>query len=238
MKAFISTFLLIVVVIIFFAGLTGFVPYLSSFLGTDKPRDLGVSTTKEDLAKAQEKSGVIVVDLPKDTPIEESYRLSGQVNKSFSLTSAEATAIINDRPTKYSAFSNVQLKLNPDGTMEASGMVDMSRVLDFAKSLGYATDDINKALSEYNLPRISMPFYIKGTGSILDNKVTVSIQSFQAGRIPLPSKILNANMGRINSFAQDVIGRQTGFSAKKWAVENEKIVFDGTLPEKESVVPK
>lgn len=238
MTGFVKLFLLIVAVIIFLAGLAGFVPGLSDILGTNKPKDLGIKITTEDSAKAQEKSGVIIIELSKDTPVNNSYQLSGQKNASFSFDSKEGTAIINNRPWKYYPFSNLQLRINSDGTLETSGMVNMATFMDYANSLGYATDDVNKALDQYHIPKINMPFYAKGTGSVIDNKVTVNIQSFQAGRIPVPSGILSANMGRINSFAQDVVGRQKGFTAKKLVVENNKIVFDGTMPEKEAVVFK
>ena len=238
MKGLLKLFLLIIAILVFMAGLAGFVPVLSTILGTNKPKDLGIKFTDADLAKAKEKAGVTVVELPKDTLPENSYSLSGQKAASFTLTSEEATAIIKADTCKYCAFSNVQLRLNPDGTMESTGMVDMSLLMGFAKSLGYATDDVDKALAEYHIPKIDMPFYIKGTGSIIDNKVTVNVQSLQAGRVSVPSGILSSNMGRINSFAADVVGRQTGFSAKKWVVEGSKIVFDGTMPETESIVLK
>lgn len=238
MKGFLTFLLVLVVVVIFLAGLAGFVPGLSTILGTNKPKDLGVHITKEDSAKAQEKSGVVLVELPANTPVEESYQLSGQRAASFSFDSKEATGVINNRPWKYYPFYDLQLRINSDGTIETSGMVDMSILMNYAKSLGYATDDVNSALSQYHIPKINMPFYIKGTGSVIDNKVAIDVQSFEAGRVPIPSGVLSSNMDRINSFAQDVVDRQKGFTAKKLDVEDGKIVFDGTMPEKESIVVK
>jgi len=236
MKGFLKLFLFLVFVIIFVAGLAVFVRDLSTILGTDKPRDLGQKITLADSTKAQAKSGVQIVELPQNTPIADSYQLSGQRTTSFTYDSTEATAIINNRPWKYYPFSNLQLRINSDGTAEISGIVNMSTFMNYAESLGYSTSDVNQALNEYHIPKINMPFYAKGTAGIIDNKVFFNVTSFGAGRVPVPSSILSANQGRIQSFAQDVVNRQKGFSAKKLVVENGQIVFDGTLPEKESVV--
>lgn len=238
MKVFFKIIVSFIAIIILVAGFAGFVPGLSTVLGTNKPKDLGQSVTLEDSAIAQEKLGVVVVELPKETSIENSYQLSGQREVQLTLDSKEGTAIMNNRTWKYYPFSNMQLRINPDGTIETSGMVSMSTFMDYANSLGYSTDDVEKALNEYHIPKINMPFYVKGTGSIVDNVVSINVQSFQAGRISVPSGILSTNMNRINSFAQDVISRQNGFSAKKLAVEGEKLVFDGTLPAQEAVVTK
>lgn len=238
MKGLLRLLLFIVVIVVFFAGLAGFVPGLSTILGTDKPRDLGVKITPADSAKAQEKSGVLVEQLPSNTPITQSYQLSGQRTASFTYDSTEGTAIINNRPWKYYPFSNLQLRINSDGTAEISGMANMNTFINYANALGYATADAEKALNDYHIPKMNMPFYAKGTAGIIENKVFFNVTSFEAGRIPVPSPILSSNKGRIESFAQDVVNRQKGFSAKKLVVENGKIVFDGTLPEKESVVFK
>lgn len=238
MKGLLRLLLLIVAVLIFVAGLAGFVPGLSTILGTNKPKDLGISIVPEDSIDAQNKIGVQVVELPKDTPIENSYQLSGQREVQLTLDSKEGTAIMNNRDWKYYPFSSMQLRINQDGTAEVSGMVNMSTFMNYANSLGYATGDVEKALDEYHIPKMNMPFYAKGTAGIIENKVFFNVTSFQAGRVPVPSSILSSNKGRIESFAQDVVSKQKGFSAKKLVVEEGKIVFDGTLPEKESVVFK
>ncbi len=238
MKGLLRLLLFIIVVVIFFAGLAGFVPGLSTVLGTNKPKDLGISIVPQDSVTAQNKIGVQVVELPKDTSIENSYQLSGQRDVQLTLDSKEGTAIMNNRSWKYYPFSNMQLRINTDGTAEVAGMVNMSTFMNYANSLGYSTGDVEKALNDYHIPRMNMPFYAKGTAGIIDNKVSFNVTSFEAGRIPIPGSILSSNKGRIESFAQDVVSRQKGFSAKKLVVENGKIVFDGTLPEKESVVYK
>jgi len=238
MKAFLRLILLIVVALVFIAGIAGFVPYLSTILGTDRPKDLGQQITLEDSLAAQEKTGVQLVKLPSDTPIGNSFILEGSRPIELTFTSKEATGIINNRPWKYYPFSDLQLRINPDGTIETSGVVNMDLFMSYANSLGYSTEDINKVMEQYHIPKMNMPFYLKGSGSIVDDRVDIHVQSLHAGQIPVPQSILVANTERINEFTQDCVARLNGFSAKKLAVENKKIVFDGTLPEKESVVYK
>lgn len=98
MKGLSRFFLLLIAILVSVAGLAGFVPGLSTLLGTNKPKDLGITVTLEDTTKAQEKSGVILVELPKDTPAANSYILEGQRTASFTFDSKEGTAIINNRP--------------------------------------------------------------------------------------------------------------------------------------------
>lgn len=238
MKGILRIILFLIVIAVFFAGLAGFVPGLSTILGTNKPKDLGVKITPEDSIKAQEKSRVVIVELPQYTSVTESYVLEGRRELKLSFDSTEATAIINNRPWKYYPFSNLQLLINLNDTMEITGMVDMSLVTDYAKALGYSTGDIEKALLEYQIPKINMPFYAKGTASIIENKVSFDVTQLEVGRVPVSSKILSSNKLRIESLVQDLVNKQKGFSAKKLIVENGSIVFEGTLPEKESVVFK
>ena len=58
-KKFLLFLLLIIILIPVFAlGFMGFVPGLSAILGTDKPRDLGIKYSQEDLKSIRSKSHI------------------------------------------------------------------------------------------------------------------------------------------------------------------------------------
>jgi len=236
MKAFVTIIVVLALIVVGVGGYLGFIPGVSSIFGSDKPRDLGQKITLEDSKAIQLKTKVEIVELPKDTPVENSFQLVGKKDMSFSFDGKEATALVNNRPWKYYPFSNVQIRLNPDNTIETSGMVNMDKLFDYAKSLGYSAEDVKKAMDEYKIPRINMPFYAKGTADITYDHVTMNVQEVQAGRLSIPSSVIISNQDRITSFVQDVVGKINGFSAKSLRVEDQKFIFDGTLPEKESVV--
>jgi hypothetical protein len=81
----------------FFAYL-GCVSGLSSVFGTDKPRDLGIKYSQADFDSARAKSLIEYIALPAGTPDELSLQRSGSRPVNTFFTSAEASALMNDRP--------------------------------------------------------------------------------------------------------------------------------------------
>ena len=238
MKIFLGFLLLLVVTLVGVGGYLGFIPGVSSVFGSDKPRDLGVKVTLEDSKKAQEMTGVIMAELPSNTPISQSIKLEGKKEVKVTFDDVSGSAIMNNRPWKYYPFYNVQVKIHPDGTIESSGMINMDKALQYMESLGFATADVKKAMSDYKIPFMNMPYYIKGKGEVVNNKVTLNVDSVQAGRLSIPSSIVSQNQGRAAEVVESAINRLSGFYARSLKVENGKVVFDGTMPEKESVVIK
>lgn len=59
-------------------GYYGFVPGLSTLLGSAKPRDLKVEPTPQDLESARAKTGIAFGELPKGLPAAVSLEFSGR----------------------------------------------------------------------------------------------------------------------------------------------------------------
>lgn len=236
MKIFLGFILFVFIAIVGVGGYLGFIPGVSSIFGSDKPRDLGIKVTAEDSKKAQEMTGVILAELPKDTPITESMKLEGKKEVKVTFDDVSGSAIMNNRPWKYYPFYNVQVKIHPDGTIESSGMINMDKVFQYANSLGFASADVEKAMTDYKIPKMNLPYYVKGKGEVINNKVTLNVENVQAGRLSIPSDIVSKNQGRAAQIIETAINRLDGFYARSLKVENGKVVFDGTMPEKESVV--
>ena len=238
MKAFLGIILTLIIAVIGVGGYIGFIPGVASVFGSDKPRDLGVKVTKEDSDKAQAMTGVILADLPSDTPISQSIKFEGKKEVKVSFDDISGSAIMNNRPWKYYPFYNVQVKIHPDGTIESSGMINMDKVFQYTESLGFATADVEKAMNDYKIPKMNMPYYIKGKGEVINNKVTLNVDAVQAGRLSIPSSIISQNQSRAAQVVETAINKLEGFYAKSLKVENGKVVFDGTMAEKEFVVTK
>ena len=238
MKAFIGFLLVLIIVVVGLGGYLGFIPGVSTIFGSDKPRDLGVKVTLEDSKKAQEMTGVILAELPSDTPVSQSIKFEGKKDVKVSFDNVSGSAIMNNRPWKYYPFYDVQVKIHPDGTIESSGMINMDKVFQYTESLGFATADVEKAMNDYKIPKMNLPYYIKGKGEVINNKVTLDVETVQAGRLSIPSSIISENQHRAIDVVETAINRLDGFYAKSLKVEDGKVVFDGTMAEKELVVTK
>ncbi len=200
------------------------------YLTTGKPRDLGIKYTDQDVITATTKNGVpsaaIVV-----TPGQEPLRYEGKQEIKTSFTSSEITAINNSNKYVYKPFSNVQLKINSDGTGEASGTLDVNKLLSLI-SFSYSTDEIKKAISDYHIG-LNPPFYLKGQVSVINNHVTLSPQTIEVGRIKIPQSIVSQNIGYIVSFADSRLNSIPNLQIRSLDLNGGTVNLDATYPQKE-----
>ncbi len=237
LKILFALILLFIIAVILILGYFGFIPGLSTVLGADKPKDLGVRFTQADWQAGRNKSQVKWATLPGNTPVSKSLQYSGQVTVNKPFTNEEMSALMNNRPWRYYPVKSVQIKFNTDGTAEVSGLFIKNRAIGFLNVFGVpkeAIDYIEKTLSI--LPS-DIPFYIKGKGALTGNKVSVAeLYDLQIGRLPAPVQQVNQYKGEIISLIDGYIESVTGFFAKDAHFEEGKLVFDGTLAETESVL--
>jgi hypothetical protein len=232
----------IVIVLVLVAGYFGLVPGVSSIFGSNKPRDLGVTYTAADNASGHAKGGMQILSLPADTPLTQSLVFSGSKPASFDLTQAEVTAMINNNQWAYLPVSDVQVKFNADGTTEWSGILELDKLHDYALARGLTEADYNNAITEvskYAIIQKSMPFYVKGTGSVVNGSITFNCDSFKIGRLPveLASQINDHHDDLLNLLNEDVL-TIPGFSCNNLSVSDGQVHFDGTLPQSVSMVMK
>jgi len=258
-KIGLGVFLALIIMILLGFGYLGYLPSVAKVFGWDKPRDLGISYTGQDQASARSKSQLQYDALPANTPDNLSLQRTGSraVNSSFS--SAEVTALMNDRPFKYWPYADVQMKFNSDGSAEVSGRLIKSRVPGYAASIGVDKAVADK-VAQYLPP--DPVFYVKGKAALIDNKVSLLDPSVvEVGRLNIPvTWILSFSEPNI-AFAQDSTGGIqselsqysgkrakiveyinahlagiTGFFAKKASFSDNALNFDGNLNEKELTV--
>lgn len=263
-KKFILIFILLVVSVpVIFLGYLGFIPVLSTVLGTDAPRDLGIRFTDADLVSIRGKSRVKYTVLP-DNPnpsLTRGFLGSRAVTSDFS--SSEITSTLNNQPWKYWPYQNLQVKFNKDGSTEVTGTLVKSKVPGYASAIGIPREAADFAMKY--LPADPV-FYIKGRGALSENKVSLfSPEKFEIGRLPMPlDLILAMNPAVIPSrvYALDVSGMKEdlakvdnkreliidyingrlssafgSFYAKKAYVGDGRLFFDGTLTEEISYTP-
>jgi len=250
-KVWLIILAIIILGVVSLFAIMGYIPGLSTLFGTNKPRDLGITYTKADFTSAHNKSAVTYATLPPDTPASASITFSDSHAVETSWNSAEMTALLNNRPWKYWPISNVQMKINNDGTVEMSGIIDSEKLEGYAAAIGVPTTVADRT----SLLPTSAAFYIKGTSSLNNNRVsTFDITSAELGRMPISTNLLLSYNTIRHAYADDISNELSKYSGKKAAIvdfinqkldwisgffaksasfSNGKLQFDGTLPDEE-----
>lgn len=250
-------FLLIILGAVGVLGYLGMIPGLSSVLGTNKPRDLGVKWTEADRLSVHSKSGLTFESLPENTSSELSIQRTGSHPVSNSFTSTEITATMNDRKWRYWPYKNTQMKFNADGSVEVSGQLIKSRIPAYGSAIGIPKEALEFAMKF--LPSDPV-YYVKGKAALTENKLSLfEPQSLQIGRMSIPlGVILSFNPDFFNNlvlaaesedmlsqlssvsnkraliidFIQQRLSKINGFYAKSANFSENKLNFEGTIPDK------
>lgn len=213
-------------------GYLGFVPALAGVFGSDQPRDLGITYSAADLQSANQKAGFATVALPPATNPEASLRLSGKMETNDSFTDRELTALINDHEArwKYYPVSDGQVRINPDGSVEASGVLRVDRAYGYAAATGVSADIVDAVVDRLQISNVNPPFYVKGTVVVENNRVRGEVHQAELGRFGIPANWISDNEGTIVSFLEDRIAR-AGISARSVTFANGAMHLDVTIPE-------
>lgn len=216
----------IVVGLALIGGYFGFVPGVSALFGSDQPRDLGATHTPADLETANQKFRQQIV--PPEADPNAQLRAAEIMSVDATLTPAEFAAHLE----AMHPVSDVQLKLDPNGTFEASGRIVTSRIPAFARTVGFGEADIPKVMTSIN--RFTLgdpPFYLKGRGQITADRATAAFEKIELGRFDGTTWLNDP----IIQYAADLLDQVPGLEVESLTVENGNIRFKGTTP---AVVPE
>jgi hypothetical protein len=193
-KVILSILGVVILAIVLIIGSLGFVPGLSTVLGANKPRDLGVTYTKQDYVSGMQKLG-FVFDKSAGTGPNTKLVFSSTTKKVDAvLTNAELSALLTyDHSDRYPVH-DAQVKVNPDGTIEVSAGV---------------------VLKEYKGINFDNAAYFKGKISKESSKsVSIEADKIEAGRVAVPEKEkvvqeaekeLNARLAKIPGLSIDTL---------------------------------
>jgi hypothetical protein len=224
---FVAIFLVIVLVV-GAAGWFGFVPGLSDLMGSGKPKDLGVTYTQADITSLHQKNKS-TFQAPSSGASGVTFTGQHAVNATF--TSAEITAAMNEKADLY-PVTDVQFRVNADGTAEMSGKLHMNRIDSYARGMGATTEQIDQVAGYLkNIPS-DPPVYIKGRGEIQNNKIVImDISEATIGRISVLGQI-NDNQGEIISAFASGMQQVSGLKITSLKVVNGQVQFVGSLSDK------
>jgi len=213
------------------------VPILAyKFVFSGSPRDLGVKFTEADRATAYANNGVDSVAITPSVDNQSGIKYEGQKEVKTSFTSAEISALNNSVKWVNYPVSNIQIKINPDGTGEASGTLDVRKILSWV-SFTHPVKEIEAKVDEYHIG-FNPPFYLKGKVSVANNRVSLTPQSIEVGRITIPQNIVNENITPVEKFATDRLNAIPNLQIRSLNLDGGKVNLDATYPAKEYTVQK
>lgn len=216
MKNFFLGLLVMLLIIVGALAYIGVVPFLSPLI--TKPRDLGVKTDKALVTAFEKKYGY-------DDG-------SGKVKLNATLSSEEITSVFavwEDRD-QYFPLKNVQVKFNPDGTGEASGILKLSTAVSLAKNLGYTDSDIDKGKKYVQYVAGDLPFYVKGTGGMVNNTLSMNPSELVIGRVNVPENIVTPLKSAVADMVNRRIKQIGGADIKEASFATGAFHLIGTVP--------
>jgi len=220
--------------------------FAASTFGLLPPPDMGVTYTEADYQSAMKKIGTEITFDGKSgaalrTYTQELKKSGTKLNykdynwqhsdfqeKTFELTSAEATALVNEIAPAFYWFENQQIKAGTDGQVQASGTL----------LLGKAIDELYPSLKSQVpfpiLPKVNLS--AAGGISIRENKLSLSAREFKTGPIPgITPQMLNENA----SYAESLYKSVPGLIIHKLDVTSAgKIAVSALIPQKTVVTKK
>jgi len=208
----------------------GVLPLISPLIA--KPIDLGIEADQTLVTQFDQAHGMIN-ELPNGVvPSDREPIYEGEVSLDIELNSAQVTSILAYWRGRYAKMPirDVQIRFNPDGTSEASGILEIGTAITMAKQLGYSEADIEKGKSYVKYIAGDLPFYLKGTASVSDNQVMINPTTMQVGRVNVPASI----MGPVASVVDDAIERKMkqvpGLSVSEMTISNGILHLVATSP--------
>lgn len=181
---------------IFIAGWLGFVPGLSTLLGANKPRDLGVKYTEADFESYKQKTGIEFSDFATaptnpDNPSKKIVFANPKTVKDLQLTQEELTAAINMSGWLWMPIKNAQVRLG-DGTVEVSGNLNVQYIDEFTKfigGVGYSESDVASAVSWGSKFANNAAIYFKVDANVVNDSLSLDLDKIKIGRFSVPMDI-------------------------------------------------
>ena len=232
-------FLIITILVVLLVGVgvltfMGKIPALSSLIF--KQVELDVAQTPDEIYSYYDEIGY-VNNLKGETPKSGELVFEGGIDIEHTFTQNEINSWIAAWESEWSdlPFSNSQIKINSDGTVEASSSISVATAESFAKMLGYTDKDISKAKSYLEYIPDPLPLYAKGTASIVGNVVSIDVQDFKVAGFTLPSTISSAMGGVLEDITQRTRTLSDDTNVQEAVVTSDGVRFKGTVPASVSV---
>lgn len=230
MKKTYVAIVVIAILVLGFFGYFGFIPGISYVMGANKPMNLGIKYTKDDLDKGRSMTGVELQDL---TQSSKTLEFSGSKSISGEYSNEIITAMINSAKYKYYPVTNAQVKISSDGIIETSGNFNIDKAIKWSSDLGSDTSFSSEAKKYVKYVPNNPSFYLKGKMSVNDNQISVDISQAKISRFTAPESIIKQYQGQLADFVESRISAIPEMKIKSADFSSGKLKLDGTYPAQE-----
>ena len=211
-------------------GYTGALPPVARLMGTDKPRDLGVTTSPEDLTTAYASHRTRQVPLEAGQTVRSQLESAQPNPVESALTESQLSALI----PQHHPVSDFQFRIHGDGTVEAAGRLQLGRFPAYAQAISMPPDHVDvfmEYVDRFYLGSGDPVFYIRGSGEVHNNRISMNLQRVELGRLPIPGGFINTYNDFIAEYASDRLASVPHHSIERLTFENGQMKFQGTVPD-------
>jgi hypothetical protein len=186
-----------------------------------QPKDLGIKRDSSLVAAFKQRNNMSVT--PTDIKVE----------LNTDMTSEEITAVFTlwQEKDKNFPLRDVQVKFNNDGTAEATGYLKIGNAINLAKNLGYSESDIEKGKKYIKYVSGDLPFYVAGTGNMINNTISLNPSNFQIGKVTVPEAITTSATALVEDMIKRRINQIGGADIKEASIKSGAFHLQGTIPE-------
>jgi hypothetical protein len=222
---------IIIIIPVIVVSVLGFVPGISSVIGTNKPKDLGVKYSEIDYANYQLKTGAQFLDnsvAPIDPATSSKEIFTSPKQMDVTLMQEEITAMLNSTGWASMPIKNTQIRLG-DGAIELSGNVNSNALSEFAQSIGgteYSQANIDTAASWAKMLG-DPPIYLKANASITNNVLTFNVTEAKVGFFNIPSSITS---GLLKAGSYNIKNNSALYDVQSANATNGQLHFVGIAP--------
>ncbi len=195
---------------------TGFMPGLSQLIV--KQKELGVKADPSVVATLKSRYG--------------KANALGRVSVNEELSGDDVSGVFAfwEQNDPIFPLHAVQIRFNQDGTGEASGYLKIDAALSLATRLGYSAAEINKGKEYIKYISGDLPFYVKGTGDMKNNSLSLKPNTFQIGNITVPSEITNPAAIVVEDMIKRRLQQIGGVDIKDANFSQGKLHLEGEIP--------
>lgn len=214
-------------------GWLGFVPGLSSLLGANQPKDLGVQYEPDDMQSYQAKLPITFAErsAAPDNPARPGKKqlFANPRPVAATFTQEELSAALNSADLPWLPLKDIQIRLS-DHTAELSASLNTSRIPEFlqmAAGLGYSEADLARVAGYAEKLADDVPIYIKADGAVENSRLDLELKAIVIGRLSVsPDVVGKIAPGGIHK----TIRSSESFAIEKAMPENGTLAFTGVLP--------
>jgi hypothetical protein len=126
-------------------------------------------------------------------------------------------------------FRNLIIKITPDDKIIAQGLLLVQSIKDLPQGGESFLGSLQSFLDAFRITR-DLSFYVKGSGSIENNNVNLSIDSLGIGGLPLPRTLFQHMIPKLKSAIENRL-ISDGYNVEQILIKDGKLIRQGDLPD-------